>query len=118
MFCRIELIGNLGRDAELSYTSQNRPYARFSVATQEFDGKKSFPQWHKVVLWGERAEKLIPYLTKGTLVYIEGVIRYREWKGRDGEPRQSLEINARNLRILKGQGSREPEDLGDQDVPF
>ena len=105
---KVILIGRVGRDPEVRYTSSGSPVATFSVATDEsFKAKNGEQQqhteWHKVVAWSKLAEICGEYLTKGKLVYIEGSIRSRQWEDQSGNKRTSYEIIARNMQML---GSR------------
>ncbi len=106
---KVILIGRVGRDPEVRYTSSGTPVATFSVATDEsFKAKNGEQQqhteWHKVVAWSKLAEICGEYLTKGKLVYIEGSIRSRQWEEhQSGNKRTSYEIVARNMQML---GSR------------
>jgi hypothetical protein len=64
------LVGNLGRDAEMRFTSGGTPVATVSLATTERyndreGNKKEDTQWHRIVIWGKTAESLHEYLTKG-----------------------------------------------------
>lgn len=74
---RVTLLGNLGSDPELKYTSTNQAILKFRVATTEKylakDGSpKEKTEWHSIVLWGNRGEALAKILKKGTRVFIEG----------------------------------------------
>ena len=105
---KVILIGRIGRDPEVRYTSSRVPVATFSVATDEsFKSRNGEQQqhteWHKVVAWNKLAEICGEYLTKGKLVYIEGSIRSRQWEDQSGNKRTSYEIIARNMQML---GSR------------
>ena len=66
--------------------------------------------WFRVTLWGKQAETASKYLTKGSPVYIEGRLRIEEWTDRDGQTRQSLEVNATDMQFISG-GSR-ADDAG------
>ena len=66
---RIELIGNLGKDPEISYGQSGNARCSFSVATNEKwnDGAgqpREHTEWHNVVVWGKHAEACAKYLTK------------------------------------------------------
>ena len=105
---KVILIGRVGRDPEVRYTSGGSPVATFSVATDEsFKSKNGEQQqhteWHRVVAWNKLAEICGEYLTKGKLVYIEGSIRSKQWEETSGNKRTSYEIIARNMQML---GSR------------
>jgi single-strand DNA-binding protein len=104
---KIILIGNLGRDPELSYTPQGTAVCKFSVATNERRRDKAGEQqdittWFRVSAWGKQAENVSRYLTKGRKVYVEGRLHVEEWTDREGKPRQSLEVNASEVQFIDG----------------
>jgi len=128
---KIILLGNLGRDAELRYTPSGTAVATFTLATNERwtdkDGeKKEHTEWHRVVLWGKMAESLAQYLTKGNPVYVEGSVRTKSYKDKEGNERQSFDVRAREVVLLPSGGSGggkrtapdEPPPIGDDDIPF
>lgn len=111
------LVGNLGRDAEMRFTSGGTPVATVSLATTEKftdrDGqRREDTQWHRVVIWGKTAESLHEYLTKGKQIYVEGRIQTREWTDKEGKPAKTTEIRADKVVLLSsgpgggGGGSR------------
>src|SRR5215211_259567 len=104
---KIIIIGNLGRDPELSYTPQGTAVCKFSVATNERRRDKAGEQqdittWFRVSAWGKQAENISRYLTKGRKVYVEGRLHVEEWTDREGKPRQSLEVNASEVQFIDG----------------
>lgn len=106
-FNKIIIVGNLGRDPELRYTPQGTAVCSFSVATNEKKRDKSgetadITTWFRVTLWGKQAETASKYLTKGNPIYIEGRLRVEEWTDRDGNNRQSLEVQATDMQFLSG----------------
>lgn len=112
------LIGNLGADPEIRYTQAGDAVATFSIATSETwtkDGEKhEKTEWHKIVAWRKLAEICGEYLRKGSQVYIEGKIEYRKYTDRDGNERNTTEINARNMTML---GRREEGSAGHLEHP-
>lgn len=60
-------LGTLGRDAELKTTNGGNKYANLSIATAYRDGNERKTQWVSATLWGQQAEALAPYLTKGSV---------------------------------------------------
>jgi single-strand DNA-binding protein len=103
------LVGNLGRDAELRYTSGGTPVASVRMATTERftdrDGqKREETQWHDVVIWGKTAEAIHEYLTKGKQIYVEGRIQTRKWTDKEGKDRYNTEIRADRVVLLGGGG--------------
>jgi single-strand DNA-binding protein len=104
---KVILIGNLGRDPEIRYTTSGQAVANFSLATKDTrtnkDGKKDeFTEWHRIVAWGRLAEICGEYLSKGKMVYIEGTLRTRSWEDKEGRKRQTTEVVAQNMQMLGG----------------
>jgi len=99
------LIGNLGRDPDIQHLEGNIAVAKFPLATTEtFKDKSgnlvSQTEWHTVVLWRGLAELAQKYLHKGSLVFIEGRLRTRNWEDKDKNRRFSTEIVGDNLVML------------------
>jgi len=108
------LIGNLGKDPDLQHLEGNIAVAKFPLATTETYKDKngtliSQTEWHTVVLWRGLAELAQKYLHKGSLVFIEGRLRTRNWEDKDKNRRFSTEIVADNLVML--------DKRKDNDVP-
>lgn len=122
------IIGNLGSDAELRYTSGGAPVSSFSLATSESwkdkqtGQKREQTEWHRIVLWGPQAETLTPYLRKGKQVCAEGRLQTRKWDDKDGKTRYVTEIKADRVVLLgSGNGSARNDDSevpDDDSVPF
>ena len=94
---RVNLSGNLTRDAELTATQGGTQVARFGLAVNERVKNQRTGEWESrpnfidCVMFGLRAEKLAQYLCKGTKVAVEGRLRYSSWE-RDGERRSKIEV--------------------------
>jgi len=91
------LIGNLGKDAELRYTSGGAPVASCRIATTERyndreGNKREDTQWHDIVIWGKTAEAIHTYLVKGKQIYVEGRLQTRKWTDKDGKDRYNTEV--------------------------
>ncbi len=105
MVNRVILIGRLGRDPEMRYTSSGTPVANFSMATDEVwkdqnGERQTKTEWHNIVVWNKLAETCNTYLKKGKLVFIEGRLQTREWDDKDGNKRRTTEIVASNMQML------------------
>lgn len=105
---RVILVGNLGADPELNYTQGGQPQLKMRLATSESYVDKSGErqektEWHRVILWGKRAESLSKILSKGETICVEGSIQYRQWE-KDGVKRTSTDIRVRNVVLLGGRG--------------
>jgi len=104
------LIGHLGKDPEVRRLETGAVVANFSLATTEAYKDKSGnrveqTEWHNIVCWrklGEIAEK---YLKKGSLIYVEGKIRTRNYTDKDNQKKYFTEIIADSFTML----DRKPE---------
>ncbi|MRR55580.1 MAG: single-stranded DNA-binding protein [Deltaproteobacteria bacterium] len=106
---KVMLIGNLGKDPEVRYTTSGTAVASFSLATSERFKNRSGEwedktEWHNVTLWGRLAEIAGEYLAKGKTVYIEGRLQTRKWQDRDGRDRYTTEVVADKMQMLGGKG--------------
>ena len=136
---KVMLIGNLGRDPEVRYTTNGTAVANFTLATNErwldqaTGERKERTEWHRIVVFGKQAEIAGEYLRKGRQVYVEGSLQTRDWTDREGNKRYTTEIRAGMFQMLGGRGDRpeaaavadeapataEPEAaFEDDDVPF
>ena len=110
---KVILLGRLGRDIELRYTPGGEAVGNCTMATSETwkdknsGERKEKTEWHRLVIWGRRAEGLQEYLKKGTQVYIEGRLQTRQWDDKDGNKRSTTEIRVDSLEFVGGRGATE-----------
>jgi len=102
---KVMVIGHLGRDPEMRFTSGGRPVATFSVATARgwtnSDGEyQEETEWFHVVTWGGLAELCKKRLRKGSQVYVEGRLQTRCWEGPDSERHYRTELVAQEVIFL------------------
>ena len=95
----VELIGRLGRDAEIHDLRSGGRVANLSVATDEsYFSKRTGEwvdgvEWHRAVTFQEGLiERLEQHATKGRLVLVEGKLQTRTFTTGDGDERSSTEI--------------------------
>jgi single-strand DNA-binding protein len=111
---KMMIIGNLGADPELRYTPSGKAVAELRVAVNDRsrgpDGEwQEETQWFRVELWEQAAERAAERLRKGHKVFAEGQLRAREWEGKDGQKRTSLEIRFARIQSLE---RRDPSEGG------
>ena len=101
---KVMLIGRLGRDPEIRYSSNNTPICNFSLATSERirkgDNFEEKTEWHRIVVFGNQAENASKFLKKGSLVFVDGKIQSRTYQDKDGNERSVFEIIANSLNFL------------------
>ncbi len=113
---RVILLGNLGADPELRYTTAGVAVLNVRLATNEsYVDRNKEPQerteWHTVVVWGNRAEGLSRVLTKGAGVLIEGTLRTSSYE-KDGQKRYRTEVHARDVFFTGKRGAPGGIDAG------
>jgi single-strand DNA-binding protein len=96
---KVMIIGYLGRDPEMRYTSSGKPVTTFSVATNRSWSSASGErheetEWFTVVAWGNLAEICKQHLSKGSQVYIEGRLQTRRWEDTEGKKHAAVEVVA------------------------
>lgn len=116
MLNKVMIIGRLGRDPELRYTQTGSPVASLNVATDESysdrEGNKvERTEWHRVSVFQRQAENCANYLTKGSLVFVEGSLQTRKWQDQQGQDRYTTEIKAQRVQFLDRKGDA-PRDAG------
>lgn len=122
-FCKIMLIGNLGRDPEMRYTPAGKPVTQFSVAVSHSkpDGQGGWvdegTDWYRISVFGDRAERAAEQLRKGNKVFVEGRFKTREFEGKDGEKRLSLDVISDNVISLERRGRDDDGGGGFSDAP-
>lgn len=104
---KVIVVGRLGKDPEVKYTSSGKIVANFSLAVDESyknaqDEKVKKTEWIDFVAWGKSVENFIqPYLHQGDMVYVEGKIQKRSWEDKQsGGKRYATEVNVTNIQGL------------------
>ena len=137
-FHKIILVGNLGRDGEKRVTPQAQTVVNFPLAVTETwrdknGQRQEKTQWVNVAYWGQAAEAVHQYLTKGKSVLVEGTASARGYQAKDGTIAASLDVRAARVVLLGGPGGQSaaprevhvvdeldqaPSDINADDIPF
>ena len=114
---KVILVGNLGADPDMRYTPGGAAVCELRLATNESwtdrsGQRQERTEWHRIVVWGKRAEVVSKYLSKGRQIYVEGRIRTRSWDDKEGNKRYTTEIIANDVQFLGGggKGGEQQED--------
>ena len=105
---KVILVGNLGNDPEVRYTTSGTAIASLSIATSESwtdkqsGEKQERTEWHRVKMFGRLAEIAGEYLKKGRQVYIEGSLRTDKYTDKAGVEKYSTDIIASEMQMLGG----------------
>jgi len=75
--------GYLGNDIEIRYTPNGKCIGQFSLPVTNGYGEHEKTSWLRCKLLGDRAEKLAPFLLKGSKITVSGSFVLEEWE-KDG----------------------------------
>ena len=102
---RVMISGNLTRDAELRSTQSGMSMLGMGVAVNDRRKNQKTGEWEDwpnfvdCTMFGTRAEKLQPYLTKGSKVALDGKLRYSSWES-GGQRRSKLGVIVDDLEFM------------------
>jgi single-strand DNA-binding protein len=126
---KVFILGNLTRDPERRNLPSGQPVVSFGLATNRFfksqEGeKKQETEFHNITLFGRLADIASQYLQKGSLAFIEGRLRTRNWQDSQGIKHFRTEIIAENLQLgprfdaqQKTQEKPPIEKISDNEIP-
>lgn len=106
MINKVILVGNVGADPEIKMLDSGVKVARLRLATTERITDKTTnetreqTEWHNVILWRALADVADKYVRKGSRLYVEGKISYREWQDKEGVKHTSTDITANEMKML------------------
>jgi single-strand DNA-binding protein len=96
--------GRLTKDMKIAYTSAGKCFGNFTLAVSGYKNKttgKEDVSFIDCTLWGEKAENLNQYLTKGKEILVEGELKQSTWE-KDGEKRSKIGITVLNIQFVGG----------------
>ncbi len=112
MVNKVILIGNLGKDPEVRYTTGGQAVATLRIATsrswtdKQTQQRKEETEWHDIEVWGKQAEQCGEYLAKGRQIFVEGRLKTDKWQDKQsGQDRYRVKVVADNVRFLGGGGA-------------
>lgn len=96
----IYIAGNLGGDPVTRFTPGGQKVTTFNIATNVKKGENSITIWYKITIWGDRFDKMMTYIKKGSSLIVIGELQKPEiWTDKEGRPQITLEVWADILRF-------------------
>ena len=132
----LQLMGNVGQNPEIRSTSDGTKYAKFSIATTDSwkdkntGEKKEHTEWHNCTAWGQLAELVENYVTKGSKLFIKAKLKNRKYQDSEGKERSTTDIVINSIWLLDKKTDsgfqvgnshttkKDPNPLSDDDIPF
>ena len=120
---KVFLVGRLTRDPELRYTSSNLATMRCAIAVdRQFarEGEERGADFINIVAFGNRAETMSKYLTKGSQIAVDGRIQTGSYDGQDGKKVYTTDVVVENFQFLDTKGSRNMDNVDmptNDDIP-
>ncbi len=115
----VMLLGNVGKDPEVTYTQGGTAKAKFSLCTNKSWKDKQSGEWqeranwHNIICWGNTAETAGKFLAKGRQVLVRGEIENRSWEDRNtGDTKYITEIIVNELILLNDGSKRDGQSGG------
>ena len=108
---KVTISGNLAADAVVRTTQSGVAVLSFSVAvnerTKDRDGNWSdYTNWIDCVMFGQRAQSVQPYLTRGSKVAIIGHLRAETYE-KDGVRRKAVSVRVDDIEFMNGRRQAE-----------
>lgn len=134
MVNRIFLIGNLGREPEMSYTPSGKAVTKFTLAVNRIQRNRESGEtqketdWFNIVTWDRLAETCNNFLHKGYKVFIEGRMQSHKYTDKNGVERIAWEVTASDMQMLDskegaqaragGSGYADAGEQSPEEIPF
>ncbi|MGI9525726.1 MAG: single-stranded DNA-binding protein [Weeksellaceae bacterium] len=130
---KVQLVGRTGIAPDIKVIGDNKKLAKISLATNENYKNKAGEwientTWHNLVAWGDLAERIEKYVSKGCLLMIEGKLVNRQYNDKENNSRYITEVEVRNFILLEPKRSSAANELTnsgankqdkyDDDLPF
>jgi single-strand DNA-binding protein len=126
---KVFLIGRIATDIEMKSLPSGQSVCSFSLATsrkwKDKNGQnQEDSQFHRIVLWARLAEIASQFLSKGSLIMIEGRIQNRSWEDKSGNKRYATEIVGESMQMgpksasSQGAGAKPSPKAEDENIPI
>lgn len=110
----VHLAGHLGKDPETRFTPSGQKVTTFTLAVNHRKGKEDVTTWVRITIWGDRFDKLISYLKKGSAVIVGGKMNPpSSYTDKEGRTQFSLEVIAEMIEFSPfGKTEKQTETSG------
>lgn len=116
MLNRIVLVGRMVKDPEIKYSQTGKAITTFTLAVDRAFAKEGqqdadFP---RVVQFGKGAEATANYMSKGSMVGVDGRLSTRTWEDESGKKQYATEVIADQVKFLESRNKGESQQNSQQ----
>jgi len=102
---KIILLGRLVKDPELRHTDNgDKIYTKFTIAVQRNfrlpDGVRE-ADFIPIIVWGKKAEVIVKYMKKGSLITLSGRLKTGSYEDKDGSKKYIAEVIAEDFKFIE-----------------
>jgi single-strand DNA-binding protein len=120
---KVILVGRVGQDPEIRYTSSGDPVINLSLATSETwknkaGEKQEATEWHRVNFFGKPAEIINQYVRKGSQLYVEGKIKTKKYTDKQGVEKYAFEIQCDLFKLIGSKPDDAPKQAPKEAAPI
>jgi single-strand DNA-binding protein len=112
---QIQIIGHVGRDPELTVTSEGIPVTKFSLATSERKKDEDITTWWACTAWRNQAEVIEKHVVKGQELFVQGKLTVRNYTTREGKQGTSLDVLVERFVFIGGKKAQAGEQNASTD---
>lgn len=116
----VHLAGHLGKDPETRFTPSGQKVTTFSMAINHRKGKEDVTSWVRVTIWGDRFDKLVSFLKKGSGIIVTGKMNPpSSYTDKEGRTQVTLEVTAEMIEFSPfGRGDRQGDSQQQANQPY
>ena len=106
---KVCLVGRASLTPEIKYFESGKIVANFSIAVnRNTSNRDEPPDWFDLEVWDKTAEIAHKYVGKGSLVGIEGLLKFDQWADRaTGDDRSKPVILVNKIELLSSRKERD-----------
>lgn len=110
----IEIAGHLAADPETRFTQSGQKVTSFRVGTRVWKGGKDETIWFRVTVWGDRFDKMLVNMKKGSAIIVLGELAPPQlWTDKEGRTQVSLDVTAEIIKFSPfGKTERSGQEQG------
>ena len=115
-FSQVQLLGNVGRTPEMSYTQDGVAVTKFSLAVSRKRGDKEETAWYNCTAWRGLAETINSHVEKGAMLFVQGDLGARLYTTRDGKSGMSLDVTVDKFAFAGNKKAEPATETGVHDL--